>query len=339
VPKSINSTIFPFFQEYMSVMFEMFSNFWTPVLPATEVASAPVAIELAGQSLVLFRNSAGKVAALLDRCPHRGVALSLGQVTEDGCLECPYHGWHFATDGACTHVPLNNLNPSQLSKLSVVSFATREFAGLVWVFTGTGEIEEPQLPQSLLEPSENYIIYHEIWNAHWTRVIENSLDYVHVPFVHRNSFGRPLGDVVQTDAIAEVNIKSFANGMTVTNKINTLPSGIEFDWHQPNCVAIKFDLAGIPLRSHVFAIPLNERQTRFTLVILPNLYIDRTTFDFNEFITPAFEDRAIIESQIGEAPDTTEECSITTDVASLRFRRWYHSTMKNHYTKIINDVI
>ncbi|MER5617797.1 Rieske (2Fe-2S) protein [Streptomyces sp. NPDC002215] len=27
-------------------------------------------------------------------CPHRGVALRLGQV-RDGALECPYHGWLF----------------------------------------------------------------------------------------------------------------------------------------------------------------------------------------------------------------------------------------------------
>jgi phenylpropionate dioxygenase-like ring-hydroxylating dioxygenase large terminal subunit len=313
-------------------MFEMFPNYWTPVLPVDEINSAPVAVELAGQSLVLFRNSAGKIAALLDRCPHRGAALSLGSVTSDGCLECPYHGWHFATDGACTRVPLNRLNPAQLSKLSVVSFPTRVIAGLVWVFTGTGNAPEPQLPPSLLELNERYIIHHEVWKVHWTRAVENSLDYLHVPFVHRNSFGGELNDVLQTDAIAQINIKPIANGMTVTNQINTLPSGIEFDWHQPNCVVIKFDLAGIPLRTHVFAIPLNPQQTRFTLVILPNFGLDRTNFNFNEFITPAVEDRVVIESQIGEVPKSTEECNIYTDVASLRFRHWYHSTMKNHYT-------
>jgi phenylpropionate dioxygenase-like ring-hydroxylating dioxygenase large terminal subunit len=37
------------------------------------------------------------VGALLDRCPHRGVALSLGTIT-DGCLACPFHGWRFGAD-------------------------------------------------------------------------------------------------------------------------------------------------------------------------------------------------------------------------------------------------
>jgi nitrite reductase/ring-hydroxylating ferredoxin subunit len=317
-------------------MFEIFPNFWTPVLPVTEIGSTPVAVKLAGQSLVLFRNYEDKVATLLDRCPHRGASLSLGRVKENGCLECPYHGWHFDSNGACTRVPLNQLNPAQLSKLSVVSFPTRVIAGLVWVFTGTSEEEEPLLPSSLLESHERYIIHHEVWNVHWTRAVENSLDYLHVPFVHRQSFGGWLNDVAQTDAVAQINIKSIAGGMTVINKINTLPSGIEFDWHQPNCVVVKFDLAGvqIPLRVHIFAIPLNSQQTRFMQVILPNPGIDKSNFDFNEFIAPTIEDRVVIESQIGEVPNTTEECNVPTDEASLRFRRWYHSTIKNSRTQI-----
>ncbi len=30
------------------------------------------------------------LGALIDRCPHRGVALSRGRVTEKGTLECPF---------------------------------------------------------------------------------------------------------------------------------------------------------------------------------------------------------------------------------------------------------
>ncbi|MBE9013987.1 Rieske 2Fe-2S domain-containing protein, partial [Pseudanabaenaceae cyanobacterium LEGE 13415] len=214
-------------------MFDMFPNFWTPVLPVAEIGSMPVPVELAGESLVLFRNQAGEIAALLDRCPHRGAALSLGQVTETGCLECPYHGWQFASDGACTRVPLNALNEKQRSQLSAVSFPTKIIAGLVWVFTGTGNAPGLQLPSSLLENNDRYVIQYESWNAHWTRAVENSLDYLHVPFVHQYSFGRELNAVAQTDAIAQINIKTIATGMTVSNRMNTIPSGIEFDWHQP----------------------------------------------------------------------------------------------------------
>ncbi|MGB5959824.1 MAG: aromatic ring-hydroxylating dioxygenase subunit alpha [Coleofasciculaceae cyanobacterium] len=307
-------------------MFEMFPNFWTPVLPIAEIGTNPIAVELAGESLVLFCDSAGRFAVLLDRCPHRGVPLSRGQVTEDGYLECPYHGWQFAIDGACTRVPFNSLNPTQ-SKLSVVSFPTRVIAGMLWIFTGTENVPDLQLPSSLLEADDRYVIHHEIWNAHWTRAIDISLDYLHIPVVHRNSFGAELNDVAHKNAIAQISITSTADGMTVTNQLNTLPSGIEIDWHQPNNVVLNLD--GMPLLPHFFAIPINDQQMRFMQVILPNPGIDRSNFNFDQFFAASLDDRTMIESQIGEVPRTTEGCHVPTDEPSLRFRRWYYRTVKN----------
>ncbi|NJM71839.1 MAG: aromatic ring-hydroxylating dioxygenase subunit alpha [Scytonema sp. RU_4_4] len=308
-------------------MFEMFPNFWTPVLPIAEIGAEPIAVELAGESLVLFCDSGGQFSALFDRCPHRGAPLSRGQVTEDGCLECPYHGWRFATDGTCTRVPFNPLTSVQLSKLSVVSFPTKAIAGMLWIFTGTENVLDPQLPSSLLEPSDRYIIHHEIWNAHWTRAIDISLDYLHLPFVHRNSFGGELNDAAHKDAIAQISITSTADGMTVTNRLNTLSSGTEINWHQPNNIVLNLD--GMPLLPHFFAIPINTQQMRFMQVLLPNPRIDRSNFDFDEFFAASDDDRTMIESQIGEVPNVNEGYNVPTDEPSLRFRRWYYRAVKN----------
>jgi phenylpropionate dioxygenase-like ring-hydroxylating dioxygenase large terminal subunit len=74
-------------------MFEGFANVWTPVLLASDLkVGRPVGVQVAGTPIVLFRGKEGKPAALVDRCPHRGVALSLGSV-KDGVIECPFHGW------------------------------------------------------------------------------------------------------------------------------------------------------------------------------------------------------------------------------------------------------
>lgn len=306
-----------------------------PVLPLAEIGAAPIAVELAGESLVLFRNSVGQFSALLDRCPHRGAPLSRGQATEEGCLECPYHGWQFAADGTCTRVPFNSLNPTQRSKLTVVSFPTKVSAGMLWVFTGTENVPDLQLPSSLLEPNDRYVIYHEIWNAHWTRAIDISLDYLHLPFVHRNSFGGELNDVAHKDATAEISIASTADGITVTNQLNTLSSGTKIDWHQPNHVVLHLD--GMPLLPHFFAIPINTQQVRFMQVLLPNPGVDRSNFDFDEFFAASDDDRTMIESQIGEVPNVNEGCSVPTDEPSLRFRRWYYRTVKNKKTGAIQD--
>ncbi len=88
-------------------MFASFAGVWSPVAIASAVVPGRMLrVVVADTPVVLFRDEAGRLAALVDRCPHRGVALSLGQV-RDGCVVCPFHGWEFEGDGACAHVPMN----------------------------------------------------------------------------------------------------------------------------------------------------------------------------------------------------------------------------------------
>src|SRR5690242_4663465 len=91
--------------------FPGFAQQWTPLLFAHELGASLLPARLAGEDLVLFRGADGAPRALLDRCPHRGVALSLGTLV-DGCVECPFHGWRFDGDGRRVAVPLNRLDPA-----------------------------------------------------------------------------------------------------------------------------------------------------------------------------------------------------------------------------------
>jgi len=50
------------------------------IRPLQRVGRKPLRVVIAGASIVLFRGASGEIGALLDRCPHRGVALSLGVV-------------------------------------------------------------------------------------------------------------------------------------------------------------------------------------------------------------------------------------------------------------------
>jgi phenylpropionate dioxygenase-like ring-hydroxylating dioxygenase large terminal subunit len=308
------------------LMFDLLPNFWTPVLPVAEIQDTPVAVEVAGEKLVLFRNSQGEIGALLDRCPHRGAALSLGRVGENGCIECPYHGWQFDKDGSCNHVPLNNPAEINLSKLSTVSLSTLVVAGLVWVFTGQGERPHLQVPESLMRSPESYFIHYEIWDTHWTRIVENSMDYAHVSFVHRNSFGNELAQqALKAGSFVETQASKTDRSIQVFNRYHNIESAFSFEWHQPNLVVIKFDEMGIPVRSHSFAIPINENQTRFLMAI--ELLAPHAGEMMQAFVAPMIEDRIIIEPQKGAIPSTTEELNVPSDKATLMFRRWYHQTI------------
>src|ERR671937_1423427 len=77
---------------------------WPPVAFGAELGAEPIGRTLLGEPLALYRDSAGAARAVSDLCIHRGTALSLGWIDGDEIV-CPYHGWHYGTDGACTLIP------------------------------------------------------------------------------------------------------------------------------------------------------------------------------------------------------------------------------------------
>lgn len=81
-------------------------NYWYPVALAQKVGDRPLSVTLCGEAIALYRDSAGQIHALSDRCVHRGAALSGGWVEND-CLVCPYHGWQYDAQGHCRKIPAN----------------------------------------------------------------------------------------------------------------------------------------------------------------------------------------------------------------------------------------
>ncbi|MBL8380265.1 MAG: nitrite reductase small subunit NirD [Burkholderiales bacterium] len=57
-----------------------------------------------GGDIALFRSSAGKVLALLDRCPHKGGPLSQGIVYGER-VACPLHNWQIGLADGCAQAP------------------------------------------------------------------------------------------------------------------------------------------------------------------------------------------------------------------------------------------
>jgi len=68
-------------------------NRWYPVVFGSELLGPhggprrPYGLQLLGDPIILFRDDQGHAQCLLDKCPHRSAALSVGLV-RDGLLEC-----------------------------------------------------------------------------------------------------------------------------------------------------------------------------------------------------------------------------------------------------------
>lgn len=154
---------------------------------AEELADRPLARVIAGVPLVLFR-SQGRAAALIDRCPHRNVPLSLGRVVEGGRLECAYHGWQFDCDGVCQKIP-GLTDEAKARDRRAESCAVREQDGLVWVCPEPG-VTPAAPPFELPRLGSEYARIVRVVEAEGTlhATLENALDVPHTAFLHRGLF-------------------------------------------------------------------------------------------------------------------------------------------------------
>jgi phenylpropionate dioxygenase-like ring-hydroxylating dioxygenase large terminal subunit len=312
-------------------MFDGFANVWSPMALSRKVGRKPLRMILAGEPIVLFRNHEGRIGALIDRCPHRGVALSLGQVGPDGCLECPFHGWRFDTAGANRHVPLNP--GAKLELLAALALPVREIGDMIWVFTApVAEAPfEPAPPEGLTQGglSRTYVV--RDWDCHWTRAMENMLDSPHLPFVHRRTIGRSYRRRMTAESQMDVTWEETAFGGRSQALLDGDGNSAFLEFHRPNMMTLVIPIPGKHLRIHALVVPTENGRTQLTVV-------GSRDFARWRLLDPVFswmnariadEDKAVVESSGGdEAPPPGAEPSVGTDRATLQFRKYYYDVLR-----------
>lgn len=139
------------------------------------------------REFVVYRGHSGRAVALVDRCPHRNVPLSLGKLSDKGELECKYHGWTFAEDGRLTCVP-GRAVPCE--KANATSVPTHEESGLVWIWPSFDEppSERPTPPPCHGDSGYTTVIQRVSAPASLYRTAENALDVPHTSVLHRGLF-------------------------------------------------------------------------------------------------------------------------------------------------------
>ena len=96
--------------------------------------------------VLVVRNSAGKLSAFLNICPHRGNRLCRADVGNAKSFTCSYHGWAFNNDGTLAGIP--NLQDAYFGQLDqelwgLVSVAQLDsYKGLIF---GTFDTAAPSL--------------------------------------------------------------------------------------------------------------------------------------------------------------------------------------------------
>jgi vanillate O-demethylase monooxygenase subunit len=164
-------------------------NCWYVAALSGEVGRTPLARTIAGEALVFYRTEAGSPVAMLDRCPHRLVPLSLGTVVGDA-LQCGYHGIEFGPDGRCVRLPgEDRIAPHFCAQ----TFPLEERWGFVWIWLGDPDRRDlSMLPDEFrfqTEPGWCPLSDHLRVEANYELLVDNLLDLSHEAFLHTNTIG------------------------------------------------------------------------------------------------------------------------------------------------------
>lgn len=152
---------------------------------------------LLGEPVLIGRDRDGRVFALRDTCPHRGTLLSRGAF--DGReVECPYHGWRFATDGRCTAIPSQSPDQRpQPDDVRTPAYPVSEVQGNVWIYMGRKRGRLPAPPR-LPEVSDAAAPQVEIameFACDLDLAAAGLMDPAHGAFVHRSALWRTKASI------------------------------------------------------------------------------------------------------------------------------------------------
>ena len=158
--------------------------FW--YVAAETLALAPgraLARTVLGEPLVVFRDAAGRPAALEDRCRHRAAPLSRGRV-EAGRLRCGYHGWLYAGTGEVIEAPssgCDDVPPGCATR----AFSTSERDGYVYVRPASVVEDVAPFPiPHLGQPGWGHVRLVHRFRAGVTECAENFVNVPHTAWVH-----------------------------------------------------------------------------------------------------------------------------------------------------------
>lgn len=169
-------------------------NFWYPVAFTDDIKEdTMVPFECFEEPWVLFRGQDGRAGCVRNSCAHRACPLHLGEV-KDGRIQCPYHGWEYATNGVCEKMPSTKPVNVRIQALPCI-----EHDGMVWIWPGDG-VPEASLP--VLDAPAGYTTHAQIvieLPVEHGLLMENLLDLAHAPFTHTSTFakGWPVPSLVK----------------------------------------------------------------------------------------------------------------------------------------------
>jgi len=333
VGEARNGNDFPANSSFREQDWHVLAGFWHPVLFDHDLKHKPVAVTLLDVKLVVYRTGAG-VTVARDKCPHRGVQVSLGQMIDDN-LVCPMHGIHFDHTGVCTKIPSLPNQASLISpRMCLQTYQSEIRYGIVWVCLKDTPIWPLPVWAGIDNPDyEKVYVPVDVWQCPATRHTENFNDQAHFPFVHLQSFGSDDDVTMHEYNVVETDYGLFFDYDYVEGG-NRFPDGVEGDTRPvvysyeltfPFSTLIRVDPAGSDF-VHYFAdavCPVSASETRLFQQLTDTTGKPDAEYWIADSQQILAEDKPLVESQDPAMPlePAGELHHIPADRWSIQYRK------------------
>ncbi len=178
------------------------TNRWYVAAWAEEIADAPLARTIMDKPIVFYRTAGGEPVALADRCCHRALPLSMGQVIGDD-IRCGYHGLRFDATGQCVDVPGQTTIPPGAR---VACYPVAERYRMVWIWMGDPALADAGTIPDLFwhdDPAWVSIGEHIEVGCDYRLMVDIQLDATHVTFVHASTLGSDAVQAIPPEVVRD----------------------------------------------------------------------------------------------------------------------------------------
>ena len=216
-----------------------------------------VALDVAGQSIILLRDKAGTLQAFANTCRHRAMRLLDGAGHCRG-IRCPFHSWAYRLDGSLVAAPqMDGVEGFDKAENGLIRYRAEERLGFVFVcLSGTApdldiilgdfaEIHAPWPLDTLIGTRREEI---EV-ACNWKAFLEVFNEYYHLPFVHPDSISNvydmpDVPDDVTGAYVTQFGATTGTGGLLQDEQEMALPcmpglqgraaAGVRYTWIFPN---------------------------------------------------------------------------------------------------------
>ena len=326
----------------------IFRRAWIYLCHESELAKPGdyVLAQLGVDEIIVVRQADGGIAAMHNRCPHRGARVVVEPRGSARGFTCAYHAWSFALNGALDGVPLRDgyaggAPCGQAGEGLARVARVQSYRGFIF---GCGSAEGPGLTEflgGLASALDNMVdrapegalvqaggrLSME-YRGNWKMFMENAVDLVHPQFVHGGSVQAARETHSQAGAegaVGQATQMLLANGLRLSEwdklGLRAFPQGHVYmdSFYREGVIASKREDEVFERYRRLLVRAYGEERTRavlgmdrFNNLIWPTLSVN-SRFQTIRVVQPVAADRTIVRSycfRLAGAPPEMFELSL-----------------------------